>query len=269
MAFRHHDVGAGFEQSYLLCSDVHLDAPECNRQLFFRHLEQAKDRDAPVLVFGDLLDGVHGRDDPRRSKDGTQEKYNKDEYVDALVDETESDLDRWRDNIAMLSLGNHGDAIVTHYGSNPIRRLCKRFGAEYFGYAGFIRFRFSGRTGNRRSRLLYFHHGAGGGGPVTRGVINTNRRQVYQPEPDIIVAGHIHDAWLMPIARVRMSASDVPYQDLCWHVQLPSYKDEWGGGRAFHMRKEGVPKPVGAWWLTFVYDAYQRDNIRIDLVLAQ
>ena len=89
------------------------------------------------------------------------------------------------------------------------------------------------------------------------------------PDPDIIVSGHIHEQWLVPIERVRVSQSDEMYQDKMYHVQLPTYKDEWGAGRGFHMRKEGAPKPMGAWWMTFKYDSYSRDNIRVSFEMAE
>ena len=43
-----------WEQWVLLTSDVHLDNPLCNRQLYKKHLEQAKERNAPVFDFGFL-----------------------------------------------------------------------------------------------------------------------------------------------------------------------------------------------------------------------
>lgn len=267
--FRHRPVSAGFRQRYLLAADVHLDNARCNRKMFFRHMDEALECGAPVFFIGDLLDGQQGRDDPRRDADDTDDKYKKTEYVDTLVDETESDLLKYKSIIAYMGLGNHGDAIITHYGSNPIRRLAKRLDAEYFGYAGFARFMFAGRHGHRMSRLLYMHHGAGGGGEVTRGVIKTNRRSVYQPDPDIIATGHIHESWLMPIARIRVSATNEIYQDICFHVQLPTYKREWGGPRGFHMKREAPPKVMGAWWMDFVYDSTQRDNLRVDFIMAQ
>lgn len=45
----------GFEQWYLLTSDWHWDNPKCNRELLRKHINQAKERNAKILVFGDLF----------------------------------------------------------------------------------------------------------------------------------------------------------------------------------------------------------------------
>lgn len=266
---KHQPVTAGWHQTYYLGADLHLDSPQCDRKMLFRHLDEAIERDARILLFGDTNDVMQGREDKRRAKGELKEKLTRDDYFDAVVDETEEDLEKYRDLIVLMSIGNHEDEALMKYGTNVCRRVAKRLEAEYFGYAGFVRFKFSGAVGHRTSRLLYFHHGGGGGGEVTRGIIKTNRRQVYLPDPDIIVSGHIHDAWLMPIARVRLSASDEMYRDKLYHVQMPSYKDEWGGDRGFTMRREAPPKPLGAWWMTFKYDSAMRDNIRIIFEMAE
>ena len=104
----------------------------------------------------------------------------------------------------------------------------------------------------RKSRKLKYHHGSGGGGPVTKGVIQTNRQAVYLPDADIVVNGHTHDAWYVPIARERLSDKGVVYRDLLHFVRTPGYKDEYGdgsGGYAIETWKP--PKPLGAVWLRF------------------
>lgn len=52
----------------LLASDVHFDNPKCRRDIFFRHLNEAKKRGAKVAIFGDLFCLMQGKYDPRRSK---------------------------------------------------------------------------------------------------------------------------------------------------------------------------------------------------------
>jgi len=231
-------------------------------------LKQAKEREARVLLLGDTLDAMQGRNDPRASKDDLLPELSTDEYMDAIVDDAANQLGPWADIIDLISLGNHEDAARKHYGTNLAKRLAKQLGAEYFGWAGFIRFRFSGEKGPRTSRLLYFHHGAGGGGEVTRGVIKTARRQVYQPDADIIATGHIHEQWLMVIPRVRVSDGDILYNDSCYHVQLPTYKNEWHAGAGWAMGKEMPPKPAGAWWMKFSYDGSMQDNIAVNFEMA-
>ena len=171
LTIKHKPVVSGWTQTYFLGADLHIDNPHCDRKMLFRHLDEAVERDARILLFGDTNDVMQGREDKRRAKAELKKRLTVDDYFDAVVDETEEDLEKYKDLIALMSIGNHEDEALMKYGTNVTKRLARRLDAHYFGYSGFVRFRFSGRHGHRTSRLLYFHHGAGGGGEVTRGTI--------------------------------------------------------------------------------------------------
>ena len=49
-------IKAGWEQWILLQSDVHFDSVQCDRELFAEHLQEAKRRNAWVMIAGDLFD---------------------------------------------------------------------------------------------------------------------------------------------------------------------------------------------------------------------
>jgi hypothetical protein len=100
------------------------------------------------------------------------------------------------------------------------------------------------------SALIYRFHGAGGEAPVTRGVIQTNRQQVYLPDADVVWNGHNHNSYVLPIARLRCSQRGKIYKDICWHVRTPGYKDDFGAGLSgWEVERGGVPKPHGACWI--------------------
>jgi hypothetical protein len=113
---------------------------------------------------------------------------------------------------------------------------------------------------------IKYHHGAGGGGPVTRGTIQTNRQAVYLPDAEICVNGHTHDSWILPIARERLSERGKVSRDLIWFVRTPGYKDEYAdGSKGYHVERWAPPKPLGACWVRLFY----RDGgIGIDAVQA-
>ena len=111
------------------------------------------------------------------------------------------------------------------------------------------------QDGAPNKTLLYFH-GSGGGGPVTRGAIQTNRMAVNYPDADVVMSGHTHDNWIIPIKRQRIGQSGVPYQDLAYHVRTPTYKDEYDSGVGWAIEKGLNPKPLGCVWLEF----YVADN---------
>jgi hypothetical protein len=122
------------------------------------------------------------------------------------------------------------------------------------GFSGWVRFQFS-RGEYQQSVRLWYHHGYGGGGPVTRGVIQTNRRAVYV-EADIIASGHTHDEWIVPIQRIRLNKSNQVEHTRQLHISTPGYKDEYADGNGgWHIERGGPPKPTGAVWLRFYYHA--------------
>jgi hypothetical protein len=118
------------------------------------------------------------------------------------------------------------------------------------GYAGWVRVVIHAPNTRKIGSLwMYRHHGYGGGGPVTRGTIQTSRMAVYLPDADIVWTGHTHDQWIMPIERHRVTNYDRTYLDRQLHVRTPGYKDEFSPGEGWHVERGGPPKPRGALWL--------------------
>lgn len=97
---------------------------------------------------------------------------------------------------------------------------------------------------------IYYHHGYGGGGPVTRGVIQTARMGLYLPDADLVVSGHTHDHWTMPIARARVTDHGRVREDRQMHVRLAGYKGEFIDGEGWAIERGMPPKPRGAAWLS-------------------
>jgi len=102
---------------------------------------------------------------------------------------------------------------------------------------------------------------------VTKGTIQTNRRAVVYPDANIVISGHSHQQWMMPIPRLRINDFGREYRDEQLHLQIPSYKDEITGQvDGFAVEKQFAPKPLGAWWLRFWW---QRDvGLRYDAMRA-
>ena len=90
---------------------------------------------------------------------------------------------------------------------------------------------------------------------------------MYLPDANIVVNGHTHDSWVLPIKRERLNDSGVVGSDLLWFVRTPGYKDEYGDGSGgYHIEKWGPPKPIGATWLRLYYD--RNDLIRTECIQA-
>jgi predicted phosphodiesterase len=264
LTVRHKDIVAGWEQRYLLISDVHFDSPYCDRKLLSKHLGQAKELGAGVLAFGDWFDAMGGRNDKRATKSTVLPGDSVPHYFDSLVDSSVDYLASLTDNLVMFADGNHETAILRHNETDLLERLCRQLGCQHMGYSGYVRFMFSattkhGSTGQRTTKRLYFHHGAGGGGPVTKGVIQSNRR-ASSVDADIFVSGHIHEAWAVENVMVKLLDSGRIHLATQLHCQLPTYKQEWGRG-GYHIEKGRPPKPLGGYWLIFQHDSTQPSNI--------
>ena len=249
-----------WEHWVLVGADLHLDNPHTDRKLIKHHLEQAKDRQATTIYIGDIFDAMQGKSDRRASKSDLMQMHKESNYLNRLVEDAYDFLSPYRDNLSLISEGNHETAITKHMEYSLLDGLCyllRKDGSTVVraGYRGYIRFQFEHPAGGRRqSYLLYYHHGAGGGGPVTKGVIQTNRKAVYLPDVDIVVQGHIHEKWIFPITRARITKGGTEFLDYQYHIQIPTYKDEFtnlSGG--YHHEGGRPPKPVGAYWLRFYY----------------
>lgn len=270
---RNHD----WEQWVLLRSDVHHDNPKCDQDLEREHLETALEYDAPVIDNGDLFCAMQGAWDKRKSKESIREEHQVNNYLDALVDTAAEFYKPYGSIFAVLGRGNHETAIEKAHETNLTDRLAaamRRDGSKVVasGYGGWVRFRFldhAKRSQCRGTVLLHHYHGSGGGGPVTRGTIQTNRIAVNHPDANIVLTGHTHDSWTMPIPRVRITPSGTIYHDEQLHVRAPGYKDAWGDGSGgWEVERMLGPKSIGSVWLRFFYSR-SRDQILYDTQKAQ
>ena len=256
LTVRFNCVAAGWEQWILLSADRHHDSIYCDRKLELTHLKQAKERGALIADFGDLFCAMQGKYDPRSSMDDIRPEDVGQDYLDRIVKHAADDYAPFAENFLVIGKGNHESNVRKRHGHDLISSLVHRLNADHGGninvggYGGWIRLLCTMRKTVRQSKNLKYHHGAGGGGPVTKGVIQTNRQAVYLPDADIVVNGHTHDSWYVPIARERLTGRGVVTRDLIHFVRTPGYKDEYGDGDGgFHVETWKPPKPIGACWL--------------------
>ena len=274
LTVRFEDISSGWEQWVLLSADRHHDNIYCNRTLEKAHLEQAKEREALILDFGDVFCAMQGKYDPRASKDVLREEDKVDDYLDAIVRHAEADYAPYADNWALMGRGNHDQNILKRHGVDIVNSLVDRLRDKHGsdvrcgGYGGWIRFMFKYHRTSQQSIRLKYHHGAGGGGPVTKGVIQTNRQAVYLRNADIVVNGHTHDAWIVPISNEGLSETGVVKRGMTHFVRTPGYQDEYfkSEGIKGHVQESWQPpKPIGAVWLRFWME---RDEILFETTLA-
>jgi hypothetical protein len=261
---------AGWEQYFLLVSDAHIDNAHADRSMFDRHMRQCRERGGRWLSNGDFLCCMQGKYDLRSDTSACRPEHQQGRYLDSVISTTADYVAPHADMALLFAPGNHENSIRKRHESDMNERLvealrhrrpadCQAYAGKYANWVRFVV-----RCKERRqlaagSVVMYMHHGYGGGGPVTRGTIQTSRMAVYLPDADIIWTGHTHDEWIMPIQRARLSPHGRPYLDRVMHIRSPGYKDEFSEQNGWAVEKGMPPKPKGALWLRFYME-----NLRLN-----
>lgn len=240
---------------YLLISDVHFDSPHCDRKMLQRHLNEAVDRNAGIMVFGDYFDSMQGRRDKRGNKGDLREEYKVSNYLDKLVDLSTEFLEPYKNNIILMSMGNHESAYLQHLETDLLGRLIQQLDVPHIqhgGYQGFVRFQHLVTSTSKRTTTLFYHHG-NWGGVVNRGTQSTARFASITPDADIVVTGHTHSRWLMPHAQFKLTQNGTTEVVSQMHVKVGGYKEEFSKGSGWATEKLVMPGDLGGWWLTFSF----------------
>ena len=256
--------GTNWEQWVLLSSDRHHDNAKADWKLETKHLDQAVLKNAIVLDFGDLMCLMQGKWDRRADTSQCRPEHREGRYIDSVIETAVDFFKPYAKHWAVCTPGNHETSILKHHETDPTARFVEGMqeaGADKLvkgDYAGFIRFR--AERGDRKSSriIMGYHHGYGGGGPVTKGTIQTNRMATYLPDCNLVVSGHVHEKWALQMERSRISHVGKPYIDRQVHLKIPGYKDEYSSFNGWHIERGAPPKPLGSWWLRFYLNADER-----------
>lgn len=252
----------------LLISDAHWDNPKCDRGLLKRHLDQAKEIGADILLNGDTFCLMQGAYDPRKSKSEIRPEHNKNNYLDAVVADAVDWFSPYADLIKVVGYGNHETAILKRQETDVIERFV--FGlnsknntqVEVGGYGGWIVYSFKRDNGEGSCayKIKYFH-GSGGGGPVTKGVIQYNRMSTMVEGADMIWMGHVHEDHELTYTVERINESHKVHLRDILMVRTATYKEEYNDGKGgWHVERGGTPKPLGGRWLELHPKRNQKDG---------
>jgi len=232
--------------------DHHWDNPKCDRDLLKEHLEVAKKREAVIVMPGDTFCVMQGKYDPRRSKSDIRPEHNVSSYIDAVVDDAVKWYTPYKQNM-IIGEGNHESAILKNLETNILERFAGGLGGiPVMGYHGWIIFRINYQGSYRGLIKYYFHHGYGGGGPVTRGAINMSRYMMHVEGADIISAGHIHEKSNSEVMTHYFDHNGMSMEAKSRSIlllQASTYKQEYTKG-SFHIEKGRPPKPLGGNFVT-------------------
>lgn len=241
----------------LLRSDAHHDNAHADWAMEARHLQLAKERNAPVIDGGDLFCAMQGKYDKRADRSQLRPELREGPYLDQLVRHAADFYEPYASQVALMGRGNHETAMDKRHETDLTERLVttlnERTGSRIHAgaYAGYVRFHFKANDTGRNScsAVMFRHHGYGGGGPVTKDVIQTNRMAATQPDANIVWSGHTHDQWVVEHERARITESGRIFTDTQTFIKTAGYKEEWTPSNGWHIERGGPPKPRGAVFL--------------------
>ena len=251
----------------LLLSDVHFDSTKCDRDMLKDHLDKALALKASVYVFGDWFDLMQGMYDPRRSYSSLRPEYKSITYLDDVINDAVEFLEPYREVLAMVGRGNHETNIEKRLSTSPIDRLVGALGGgimagPYSGWVQLVYSRNANNHGGRHQRMLHFHHGYGGNAPRSKGVLNVDLDQKEWPDADVIVSGHTHQKWHVPMSVERITDRLNTYEDTVHHLKLGSYKklDRFAGWEV----EKGFQQPrLGGWWMDAELRRTKHDRVDV------
>jgi Icc-related predicted phosphoesterase len=254
-------------RSLLVLSDIHFDNPKCKRDELKRHLEQAVKKDAAIAIFGDLFCLMQGKYDGRACKGDILPQHNVPNYIDAVIEEAADWFKPYREHLVLVTPGNHETAITSRLETDIIERFCQLMRSSggvtlAGGYGNFLKIQMQKRN-SRFSKVIYSHHGYGGGGGFSR---QTGAFQKYltQVNADIYIAGHIHRKECFPLMRTRLSSSHKPINDTLHFIRTGTYKDEFNDGAAGWANERAMgARPLGGYWLEFAIKEKQGISYRV------
>ena len=253
----------GWEWWLLLRADAHHDNPHCRRDIELKHLKQAKERNAGIIDIGDLFCAMQGKFDRRGNKrDVHPETWrmveNGTPYRDALMLDAVNFYAPYADNWIMFSPGNHEwsirDRMETDLTERLTARINERTGTsiQVGNLNGWVQFQFKRGGVKNMPFHLWYHHGYGGGGPVTKDMIQASRQAAYVEGADLMMTGHTHDAWSTDTVKIRLTSSGREERRTVTQLKIPTYKDEYSNvNGGYHHIKGRPPKPLGAYWVRF------------------
>jgi len=245
--------GAGSTRRILLLADVHWDSAHCQWDLLKATLEEAKQEGAPILVAGDFFDAMGGKWDPRASHEALRDIHRGGNYLDLLVNTAADWLRPYAGNLALMSYGNHETSIRKRHEVDLLQRLCHELRGhgspvECGPYWGFVVMSgvFCPNSKHRETLTLHYHHGFGGGGEITRGLIDQSRTR-GQYMADVYFSGHIHRRNQDENIITTVSSRGMVEQRRQLFLRASSWKDESHDG--WHVQQGRAARPIGGWWL--------------------
>lgn len=179
-----------------LFSDIHFDSPDCDKETFKAHLDYCLQDKRYILINGDLFDAILLKDQKRAVPHLVERADNQ---LNVKLEETAHFLTPYKDQILLISRGNHEESIIKYSGIDLLQMLTTMLNAgnkhqiQYGNYANFIRISWTKGTRAVAKYDIFAHHGAGGSAPQTKGMLDFAALS-KGVNADLIWCGHKHNS---------------------------------------------------------------------------
>ena len=180
------------------------------------------------------------------------------DYLDSLVRHAADFYAPYAENFVVIGKGNHETAILKNCETDITERTCERMSqisghkVHAGGYGGWVHFQAEISTERYGLSLKYFH-GSGGAALMSFDTLKVRRAAAVTPDADVVVQGHVHKQWFLPLPRERLVLDKHGarvVQDIQHHVRVGTYKDEFQDGSAgWHVEQGRGPEVLGAVWM--------------------
>jgi predicted phosphodiesterase len=213
--------------------DIHIGHANSDLDLMQGYLDWAKEKDAWILLMGDLIEN----NNKRSVGAGVYEQtMNPDDQVDEVI----SMLLPYKDQIVGCLTGNHEERLFKDSGLDPSRLIAKVLGCPYLRYAGFLRAYVNGIP-----YTIYATHG-GSGASTTSGKINAVQKLALIADADVYLMGHVHDVGDFPRSQKVYDKKSKTIIDRRQHFVLTgnylTYNDSYGEMKNYIPPKLGAPR---------------------------
>jgi UDP-2,3-diacylglucosamine pyrophosphatase LpxH len=216
-------------------SDLHLDSPYTDLKKLKKLFDDAQKNQYKIVIIGDLLDVMGGKYDRRTTKGDIKPEHNTDNYINSVCESAADFLAPYIDDILLITAGNHEREIDKRMECYLLEfidlYLHKKTGKSINwtqDYAGYIRLH--GKRRNSQDSCpttIFYNHGKDGNATMSFGVLNVKRNAAVI-DADIIVMGHIHKNFSLPLNRLYLTNRGVIKVKEQLHLQLGTSKESKG-----------------------------------------
>jgi hypothetical protein len=162
-------------------------------------------------------------------------------------------------HIALIGYGNHETSVIRNVEFDALQMFVMLLNHEcgtdvqLGGYGGAILFGFahSPNTNHYTRFAMHYFHGSGGGGVVTKGVIQDQRIMAMVEGYDCTWQGHVHELYHHINVISYLNRTNYMMRQRPLHqIRTATYKEEYAGGvGGFHVERGRPPKPLGGYWM--------------------